>query len=85
MIGVEDGMQVDGELSVVEERDAFLVIKADDPEDWLARFEKSSDFPAREWALNMVHVYNRRLSRDSGEPPTSPGMRPTSYHPDGSR
>jgi hypothetical protein len=45
------------------------------------RFEKTPDFPAREWAENMVRVYNRRLSRRHARPPTPPGTRPDSYHP----
>jgi hypothetical protein len=73
---------VDGELAVVEEEDAFLVARAEDPEDWLARFEKSGGFPARQWAENMARVYNRRLRLDSARPPTPPGQRPASYHPD---
>jgi hypothetical protein len=71
--------QVDGRLAIREE--AFLVVRADDPEDWLVRFEKSDDFPAREWAENMVRVYNRRISQRSAGPPTPPGTRPASYHP----
>jgi hypothetical protein len=43
------------------------------------RFEKSPNFPAREWAENMVRVYNRRLAYRSAGPP---GKRPSSYHPD---
>ena len=69
-------------LAVREEEGAFLVVRASDPEDWLARFEKDGGFPAREWAENMVHVYNRRLSQQSAGPPTPPGTRPGSYHPD---
>ena len=79
MEGVEP--QVEGILAVREEEAAFLVVRAEDPDDWLARFEKSDGFPAREWAENMVRVYNRRLSRRSAGPPTPPGTRPTSYHP----
>ena len=74
--------QVEGRLAVREEAADFLVVRADDPDDWLVRFEKSGDFPAREWAENMVRVYNRRLSQRSGGPPTPPGTRPASYHPD---
>lgn len=74
--------QVDSWLAVREEEAAYFVVRAEDPEDWLARFEKSGDFPAREWAENMVHVYNRRLSLRSAAPPTPPGTRPASYHPD---
>jgi hypothetical protein len=75
-------LQVVGKLAVVEEEAAFFVVRADDPDDWLVRFEKAPDFPAREWAENMVHVYNRRLSEQSAGPPTPPGTRPGSYHPD---
>ena len=73
--------QVDGRLAVREEEVAFLVVRAEDPGDWLVRFEKSGDFPAREWAENMVRVYNRRLSQKAAGPPTPPGTRPESYHP----
>jgi len=80
---VEDlRLQVDGELAVLEEDAAYFVIRAEDPDDWLVRFEKSPDFLAREWAENMVRVYTRHLSRRSAGPPTPPGTRPASYHPD---
>ncbi len=65
----EPGPQVDGKLAVREEEAAFFVVRTEDPDDWLVRFEKSPDFPAREWAENMVSVYNRRLSRRSAVPP----------------
>jgi hypothetical protein len=74
--------RLDGELAVREEGAAFLVARAEDPDDWLVRFEKSPDFPAREWADNMVHVYNRRLSHRSAGPRTPLSTRPASYHPD---
>jgi hypothetical protein len=73
--------QVEGRLAVREEEAAFLVVRAEDPDDWLVRFEKSQDFPAREWAENMVQVYNRRLSERRAGPPTPPGRRPQRYHP----
>jgi len=66
-----------GRLAVREEEGAFLVVRAGDPEDWLARFDKDGNFPAREWAENMANVYNRRLARRSTGPPTPPG----GYHP----
>ncbi len=75
--------RLDGRLAVHEEEEAFLVVRAEDPDDWLVRFEKSPDFPAREWAENMVRVYNRRLERRLAGPPTPPGTRPASYHPRG--
>ncbi len=74
--------QVDGRLAVREERAAFLVVREEDPNDWLARFEKGDGFPAREWAENMALVYNRRLERRSAGPTTPPGTRPSSYHPE---
>jgi hypothetical protein len=73
--------QVAGRLAVREVQEAFLVVRAEDPDDWLVRFEKSPDFPAREWAENMVSVYNRRLLRRRAGPPTPPGTRPDGYHP----
>jgi hypothetical protein len=79
-VGKSD-LQEPRRLAVREEVAAFLVVRADDPEDWLVRFEKSESFPAREWAENMVRVYNRRLKRRSAGPPTPPGMRPDSYPP----
>ena len=74
--------QVNGRLAVVEKEAAFFVTREEDLSDWLVRFEKSPDFKAREWAENMVHVYNRRLSRRSAGPPVPPGVQPASYDPD---
>ena len=79
----DPGLQGAGRLALREDEAAFLVVRADDPEDWLVRFEKSPDFPAREWAENMVSVYNRRLDRRITAPPTPPGTRPGNYHPEG--
>ena len=75
----EGGPQAYGRLAVREEGTAFLVVREEDPDDWLARFEKGDGFPAREWAENMARVFNRRLEHASGGPP--PGTRPPSYHP----
>jgi hypothetical protein len=79
----EPDPQVEGKLAAREEVAAFLVVRAEDPDDWLVRFEKSPDFPAREWAENMVRVYNRRELKGDADPPTPPGTRPGSYHPEG--
>ncbi len=73
--------QVDGRLAVREEEAAFLVVRAEDPDDWLVCFEKSPGFPAREWAENMVQVYNRRLLERRAGSPTPPGRLPASCHP----
>jgi hypothetical protein len=74
--------QVEGRLAVREEAAAFLVVREGDPEDWLARFDKANGFRAREWAENMVRVYNRRLALRSAEPPTPVGPTLANYHPD---
>ncbi len=74
---------MEGHLSVREEESAFLVVREEDPGDWLARFEKDDGFPAREWAENMARVYNRRLEQRLAGPPTPPGACPSSYHPEG--
>lgn len=73
--------QTDGRLAVREEDDAFFVVRAGAPDDWLASFSKGGGFPAREWAENMARVYNRRLAGHTAGPPTPPGTRPGSYHP----
>jgi hypothetical protein len=78
---LESEEAMEGRLAVREEEGAFLVVRAGDPEDWLVRFDKDGDFPAREWAENMTNVYNRRLARRSTRPPTPPGTRPAGYHP----
>ncbi|HEX5849324.1 MAG TPA: hypothetical protein VFY59_09005 [Rubrobacter sp.] len=64
-----------------EEEAAFLVVREGDPEDWLARFEKADDFPARQWAHNMVRIYNRRLALGVAGPPTPPGTCLSDHHP----
>ena len=74
--------QVDGRLAVREEEEAFLAVREEDPEDWLARFDKADDFPAREWAHNMVRVYNRRLALGAAGPPTPVGTPLANHHPD---
>jgi hypothetical protein len=66
---------VAGTLAVREEGDAFLVVRKEDPKDWLARFDKGGGFPARAWAENMVEVYNRRLA--------GPADGPAGTRPDG--
>lgn len=77
------GFQVDGPLAVREEEDGFLVVREDAPEDWLVRFEKSPDFPARAWAENMVNVYNRRLNESAAAgTPMPTDQHASSYHPE---
>jgi hypothetical protein len=68
---------VSDRLAVVEERDRFLVVREDDPSDWLCAFAKGADFPAARWAQNMASTYNERLelSRTSSHrPPAASGQ-----------
>jgi len=57
---------VSDRLAVVEEEDRFLVVREDDPSDWLCAFARDGDFPAERWAHNMARTYNERL--ELGEP-----------------
>jgi hypothetical protein len=54
-------------LMVVEEASRVLVVREDDPSDWLCAFAKTGDFPAERWARDMASTYNARqdLSRTS--------------------
>jgi hypothetical protein len=49
-------------LTIVETETAVLVVWAEDPEDWVARFAKRPGFPARAWAERMVGLYARRAA-----------------------
>jgi hypothetical protein len=63
-------------LMVVEEADRVLVVREDDPSDWLCAFAKTADFPAERWAHDMARTYNARieLSRTSSRrPPAASG------------
>jgi hypothetical protein len=52
---------VSDRLTVVEEDSRFLVVREDDPGDWLCAFAKTGDFPAERWAQDMARTYNARL------------------------
>jgi hypothetical protein len=52
---------VSDRLMVVEEDARFLVVREDDPGDWLCAFAKRDDFPAERWARDMARTYNARL------------------------
>ena len=54
-------LPVDGRLTVVEEADRVLVVREDDPTDWLCSFAKAGGFPAQRWAQDMARTYNARL------------------------
>ena len=63
-------------LTVVEEADRFLVVREDDPSDWVCAFAKAAGFPAERWARDMARTYNARLelSRTSSRrPPAASG------------
>jgi hypothetical protein len=63
-------------LAVVEEPDRFLVVREDDPSDWVCAFARDGEFPAERWARNMAGTYNERLelSRTSSRrPPAASG------------
>jgi hypothetical protein len=65
-----------GRLAVVEEADRVLVVREDDPSDWLCAFAKAGDFPAERWAHNMARTYNERLAlsrTSSRRPPAASG------------
>ena len=47
------------ELIIVEQDSVIIVAWADDPEDWIVRFDKHPDFPALQWAKRMVGLFNR--------------------------
>jgi hypothetical protein len=53
----------DRPLTVVEDPYACYVVAEDDSEDWLVRYEKDEDFPARAWASNMAATFNLRWRR----------------------
>ena len=48
-------------LMVVEDASRVLVVREDDPSDWLCAFAKTGDFPAERWAQDMARTYNARL------------------------
>ena len=62
-------LPVDGRLTVVEEADRVLVVREDDPSDWLCSFAKTGGFPAGRWAHDMARTYNARLELSGGSRP----------------
>ena len=66
---------VAGRLTVVEEADRVLVVREDDPSDWLCAFAKDGGVPAWRWALNMARTYNERLELSSSSPPAERSSR----------
>jgi hypothetical protein len=69
-------LPVAGRLSVVEEADRVLVVREEDPSDWLCAFAKVGGFPAGRWAQDMARTYNARLElscASSRRPPAASG------------
>jgi hypothetical protein len=62
-------LPVAGRLAVVEEADRVLVVREDDPTDWLCAFAKTGGFPAQRWAQDMARTYNARLELSGGSRP----------------
>ena len=58
-----------GRLAVVEEADRVLVVREDDPSDWLCAFAKVGGFPAERWAQDMARNYNARLELSGSSRP----------------
>ena len=50
-----------GKLTVIDTDAWVYVAVQDDPDDWVARFEKAHAFPAQEWAERMVSLHNSAL------------------------
>ena len=55
-------------VAAVEREDAWYVVVAGREADWLARFEKTAGFDARDWAMSMVLTFNARLRAHAGDP-----------------
>ncbi|WP_211749313.1 hypothetical protein [Paenibacillus sp. Marseille-Q4541] len=51
------------ELVLIEKETEYLVSFSIHPDDWIARFDKSLS-RAREWASNMVELYNNRFAQE---------------------
>lgn len=52
------------QLVMIEEETEYLVSFSIDREDWIARFDKSLS-KSREWALNMIALYNNEIMINS--------------------
>jgi hypothetical protein len=67
-------------LAVVRDARSYVVARKRDPRDWLVAFDDDGAFPAKDWAENMVRIFNARLlGRRTDLLP--PGASPGNYHP----
>lgn len=73
---MDDAAILWGPLVVLETDAAFIVVREADPDDWIARFDKGTAFPAREWAERMAALYNLRADTEPVKP-----LFAGSYHP----
>ena len=48
------------QLTVVETKDEYLVVWDNNHADWVARFKKDDEFPARMWAERMQSLFVER-------------------------
>lgn len=64
------------QLTLWEGPDAYFVGWEDQDDDWIARFEKGEGFPAHDWAVRMVELYNY-----GNHQPQDPIGRPGRYAP----
>lgn len=63
----KDEQPLGGEkLALFETPAEFVIAVEGNPDDWLARFRRTSSFPARQWAEGMLRAYQERWSRDGG-------------------
>ncbi|MEM7344405.1 MAG: hypothetical protein AAF485_09170 [Chloroflexota bacterium] len=60
--------QMLNKLTIIETETVLIVAFADNPDDWLARFEKGAGFPAQQWAERMVSLYNQPERRNRAQP-----------------
>lgn len=68
ILGPESDLPLHQQLAAVEREDAWYVVVAGREADWLARFEKTAGFDARDWAMSMVLTFNARLRAHAGDP-----------------
>jgi hypothetical protein len=68
LLGPESDLPLDRRLAAIEDEDAWYVIVEGRDGDWLARFEKTAAFDARDWAMSMVRTFNARLRGRAHDP-----------------
>lgn len=56
------------QVIIWETAEAFFVGWANAEEDWLARFDKAEEFPARAWAERMADLCNGRAAGHTLDP-----------------